>query len=450
MTKAIYRRVPVLIREARDGQAEENPWGIRFSAMFHMANDSHRFHTRERLEADGWQLAGNVFRKGGLEYLPLYEAKMIHQFDHRWASYRIEGGKTVSTNVPLPDKQNPAYAALPRYWVEAREVHERIAKLPGPLESPSSLPLSQTLCDGDADSLHSVDSFFLDPTRSLLGRLPAVATSSGVCSSAETEPSDLAGTDLRQARSRWLMGWRDITRSVEKRTTIAAIIPVTAVGHQFLLMFPDTSARLAAALLGSLNSFVFDFVARQKISRIHLPFFTMNQTAVLPPDTYSDAILEFMVPRVLELLYTGEDLRGFARDCGWDGPPFRWDEERRFLLRCELDAAFFHLYLPPDANGGWRPVRRTDKCPHDQTPEQLAELKRSFPTPRDAVASIMDTFAIVRRKDEGKHGEYRTKRVILEIYDEMQESVVTGESYKARLHPPPADTSCCHTPLGKV
>ena len=444
LTKAIYRRVPVLIREARDGHAEENPWGIRFSAMFHMANDSHRFHTRERLEADGWQLAGNVFRKGGAEYLPLYEAKMIHQFDHRWGSYRVEGGETVSANVPLQDKQDPTFAVLPRYWAEAREVHERIAKLSGPLEPPSSLHPIQTSCDADAGASPSADSFFVDPTRSLVGRLPAVATASGVCSSAETEASDLTGTDLRQARSRWLMGWRDITRSVEKRTTIAAIIPVTAVGHQFLLMFPDTTTRLAAALLGSLNSFVFDFVARQKISGIHLPFFTMNQTAVLPPDTYSDALLEFMVPRVLELLYTGDDLRDFARGCGWDGPPFRWDEERRFLLRCELDAAFFHLYTPAEANGEWPPARRSAGCPVDETTEQLADLKRHFPTTRDGVACILGTYPGVRREDEANHGEYRTKRVILEIYDQMQESVTTGKAYRTRLDPPPADVGCCH------
>ena len=72
LAKAIYRRVPVLIREARDGQPEDNPWGIRFSAMFRMSNDSDRFRTRDRLEADGWKLAGNVFRKDGAEYLPLY------------------------------------------------------------------------------------------------------------------------------------------------------------------------------------------------------------------------------------------------------------------------------------------------------------------------------------------------------------------------------------------
>ena len=60
-----------------------------------------------------------------------------------------------------------------------------------------------------------------------------------------------------------------------------------------------------------------------------------------------------MLPRVLELTYTAWDLKSFAADCGYDGPPFRWDEERRFQLRCELDASFFHLYL---GSGEWQPA----------------------------------------------------------------------------------------------
>ena len=122
--------MPVLIWEAQDGQPEQNPWGIRFSRMFDMANDSHRFHTRERLEADAWKLAGNVFRKDGAEYLPLYEAKMVHHFDHRWASYRMDGGKVVATDVSLQDKENPDFTVLPRYWVAAREARLRAADLP--------------------------------------------------------------------------------------------------------------------------------------------------------------------------------------------------------------------------------------------------------------------------------------------------------------------------------
>src|SRR5437762_11611482 len=93
-----------------------------------------------------------------------------------------------------------------------------------------------------------------------------------------------------------------------------------------------------------------------------------------------------------------------ARDCGDAGPRFRWDEERRFLLRAELDAAFFHLY-------GLN---------------------------RDDTAYILDTFPIVRRKDIEKHGTYRTKDTILEIYDALSEATRTGQAYQTRLDPAPA------------
>ena len=121
----------------------------------------------------------------------------------------------------------------------------------------------------------------------------------------------------------------------------------------------------------------------------------------------------------------------FAKDCGYNGPPFRWDEERRFLLRAELDAAFFHLYLRCDAHSEWLPAT-------NETPDDFAKLKESFPKPRDAVAYILDTFPIVRRKDEQKHnGEYRTKTTILSIYDEMSKAIATGIPYKTHLDPLP-------------
>jgi len=85
-------------------------------------------------------------------------------------------------------------------------------------------------------------------------------------------------------------------------------------------------------------------------------------------------------------------------------------------LRYELDAAYFHLYS----------------------------------TERDNVDYIMETFPIVKRKDEKQYGEYRTKRVILEIYDEMRRAMETGEPYRTRLEPPPADAAVAHGPRAGV
>ena len=74
-------------------------------------------------------------------------------------------------------------------------------------------------------------------------------------------------------------------------------------------------------------------------------------------------------------------------------------------------------------------------------PSNSSELKRHFPTPRDAVSYILDTFPGVRREDEANHDDYRTKRTILDIYDAIQASNTTGEPYRTRLTPPPADPS---------
>jgi hypothetical protein len=101
-----------------------------------------------------------------------------------------------------------------------------------------------------------------------------------------------------------------------------------------------------------------------------------SPTSLLP---HPHSLHTWLLPRILALTYIAWDLSPFAKDCSYDGPPFRRNEERRFLLRCELDAAYFHLYG----------------------------------ISRDDVEYVMETFPIVKRKDEAQHGEYRTKRVIL-------------------------------------
>ncbi len=128
-----------------------------------------------------------------------------------------------------------------------------------------------------------------------------------------------------------------------------------------------------------------DYAARQKVGGQTLNFFIVEQFPVLPPERYAEewhgmALADFIAPRVLELCYTGLDLKGFAEDMGYDGPPFCWDEERRLHLRCQLDALYFHLYgLTGDEAG-----------------------------------EILATFPIVQRQDEARYqGRYRTRDLIL-------------------------------------
>jgi hypothetical protein len=159
-------------------------------------------------------------------------------------------------------------------------------------------------------------------------------------------------------------------------------------------------------------------MARQKLGGVSLSNFVMKQLPILPPDTYAAhapwapavTLRDFILPRVLELTYTAWDLEPFGRDVGYDGPPFRWDPERRALLRAELDAAFFHLYG----------------------------------LSRDDTDYVLETFPIVRKNDVKAHGEYRTKRLILDAYDHMALAARTGRAYQTVLDPPPADPRVAH------
>lgn len=113
LTKEIYRRVQVLIDEVH----ESNAWNIRFMTMFHMANDSDLFAT-----------------ESGPGRLMLYEAKMIHHFDHRYGTY--EGATQANINegsLPRPSeqqKEDSSFTTLSRYWIEARHVYLRCATIP--------------------------------------------------------------------------------------------------------------------------------------------------------------------------------------------------------------------------------------------------------------------------------------------------------------------------------
>ncbi|MCL6622943.1 MAG: N-6 DNA methylase, partial [Syntrophobacterales bacterium] len=298
ITKGIYERVPVLIQ---DGPPEVNPWGISFLCMIHMANDSRLFRTREQLEGEGWTLSGNVFlqnvadgfsrRSGSVaegsspaqaeacgyqdRYLPLYEAKMMHHFDHRWATY--EGTKT--REVTLREKQDPDFVVLPRYWVPEPEVTARSARAPrelgrawlgrkaeevqqilaawwlgaavlSGLEPPRPLlELQARLGLNTTKAKKWGEAFPLSPAelQALPARAPALADAdaSGLLT--------LAGQVLRERTPPFLLGWRDITNATNERTVIAGVLPWVGVGDKFLLMFPKIDTNKYFILLTNLN-----------------------------------------------------------------------------------------------------------------------------------------------------------------------------------------------------
>lgn len=123
LTTKIYSNSSVLIDEAKGERG--NPWNLSFLAMLHMSNDSHLFRTAAQLDEAGFTREGAEWHGADQCWVPLYEAKMIHQLDHRWAGYAENGSD--SADFGSDEKVDPSFEPVPRYWVPEREVTDRLA-----------------------------------------------------------------------------------------------------------------------------------------------------------------------------------------------------------------------------------------------------------------------------------------------------------------------------------
>ena len=320
ITRSIYERHPVLVD--RSGGGESKVWPVRYrQGLFHSQNDSGQFLTSVQLESRGfYPIAGNRWKKGNELYLPLYQGRMIHQFDHRANSVRVNSENIHNPYVsePVSNAQHADPWFLPRtqYWIPATDVV-------------SAIP------------------------------------------------------EVRQ----WALGFRDFARVTDVRTMIASLVPQVGCVDTLAVLLPDNDcldASATACVLSNFNSMSFDYVVRQKVQSTHVKMYTLEQLPVISPDDYDrrfgdKTAREIVREHVLELTYTAHDMEPFARDLGYEGPPFVWNEEDRRHLRARLDALYFHLYG----------------------------------LSREDAAYVLDTFPIVRREDEKRFGRYRTKGMVL-------------------------------------
>jgi hypothetical protein len=195
----------------------------------------------------------------------------------------------------------------------------------------------------------------------------------------------------------WLTGWRNIAKTQNERTLIATVTPLAAFGHSGTLFFSCHSPSLHAMLLGCIACLPCDFVVRQKVGGTNMTHNYVKQFPVLAPSAFDPAAIDFILPRVLELTYTSHDLQPWAQDLGYAGPPFRFDPERRALLRAELDAFYTHLYS-----------LTRDELRYILDPADLMGL--DYPS---------ETFRVLKTNEIRQFGEYRTQRLVLEAWDRL-------------------------------
>ena len=317
ITRAIYARHPVLV-DRSDGN-EHKTWPVKYHTMFHMANASHLFRTFAELDDAGfYPVQSNRWKKGKEVYLPLYQGRMIHKYDHRFNSVRFNSESIhnpyLSEEVSEFQHADPSFLPQTQYWVPEQEVRDAI-------------------------------------------------------------PGKLA----------WTIGYRRSSRATDVNTMIATVMPAIGCGDSIFLLNPESGLTAANACLfvANINSLVYDFITRQKMAGTNLSWYIVEQLPVIAPEDYDRQFGEktardLVRDHVLRLTYTAHDMAPFARDLGYDGPPFIWNEEERRHLRARLDALYFHLYG----------ITRED------------------------ADYILSTFPIVRRQDEAAFNRYRTRDLI--------------------------------------
>ena len=320
ITLGIYRRLPVLVD--RRGEQPVSVWPVRYLRMFDMTNDSDKFRTAKELEKLGaYRVAGQRWERGDQRWLPLYEGKMVQAYDHRAASVVVNSRNLNRPAQPCPasdaEHSDIGWSPAPQFWVDERE-------LPIQVNAPALLAL------------------------------------------------------------------KDITSPTNARTVIAAFIPRAGFSNKLPILVDEPAERearcseCAPLILANLNALALDFVARQKVHGTTLNLFIIEQLPVIPAEYYNRRFgprtaSQIIREDVLHLTYTAHDMAAFARDQGYEGPPFRWDEEDRLRRRARLDALFFNLYG----------------------------------LDRDAADYVLGTFPIVKREEEERWGRFRSRELIL-------------------------------------
>jgi hypothetical protein len=216
------------------------------------------------------------------------------------------------------------------------------------------------------------------------------------------EEDVLSALKKKEYKYKYLFGYRTVSNSATYRNLISSILPMCGVGNSMcILLHEDASHSRILSLYCNFSSIVLDYILRQKMGGKNINVFHVKQLPILPRSIYSTSDIDFIKQRALELYYTSEDLRGFAEDHGYTGPPFKWDSERRAILQAELDAYYAKLY------GLTREELQFILDPADVMGEH-------YPT---------ETFRVLKNNENKRYGEYRTKRLVLEAWDRIHSEV---------------------------
>ncbi len=293
LTSKIYHKFGIILNE----ESNNNPWNIEFGSMFHMSNDSYLFKIYQQLISEGAELKGNVFTTlDGVKYVPLYEGKMIWQYNHHFGTWPTDTDIRPNA-IPSPSSDewaDPNSCIYPWYWIPMENVESSFRK------------------------------------------------------------EDAEGNTVWEWKHNWQLGIRKVSNATNERTCIISLMPRNVgVGESIHYVNPSQSALHSALFMGMLNSLPFDYIVRQKMGGSNMSNYIIAQLPVLSPEEiHASGCESGIVERVSRLCWFNHDLDAWMDELRSDCPEdydlpneiLIWDDQQRAVLQAELDAIFAHLY----------------------------------------------------------------------------------------------------------
>ena len=218
----------------------------------------------------------------GEDYVPLYESKLIHQYDPRYATFENCSNEDIAKGYPretsIVEHQNPEFEITPRFWVPK--------------------------------SLHN----------SLLKKY--------------------------RFDRKWLFVYRDVTGSTNQHTTIATIIPpfpatrsLPALGLERTDAVLYLLANMNSIILDYLSRVKVSGMHLSFNVLTQLPLISPDAY-----DGVADRFKARIRNDVLDLLFNCSSLKDLSNEFGYTSPPAQWNDETRMEMICELNAIYLHLY----------------------------------------------------------------------------------------------------------
>ena len=260
-------------------------WNARYSRGLDMTINAPEMRDFETLKKEGFNLQGSWFvREDGekKEYAPVYEGKLIHQYDHRFATFagvstkKRFGINAATVNPTEEQKTSRDFEILPRYWVSRSSFEEN--------------------------------------------------------------------TSTRKINSNWNFAFRDTTNVASNfRTAVGCIVGPTAFNYKCPNLVIEKGEAVTSALFLSLfNSVPYDYLLRQKFYGANLTksmlmqSFVVDKKSVMP---YASNLLD----AVASLTNTSDSVKGFCEAIKRSDLSVS-DQKERLDIRAWIDALYFHLF----------------------------------------------------------------------------------------------------------